>query len=103
MFKFGDKVIILDEALKSYKKIGLYCRNSNGLAKIYLKEPVGNQKSQVYCITIAEEKIGLYCEDNKETIMARLDYIYKRLNDISQEVVNLKAEAFKLEHEFIKD
>ena len=64
MFNFGDKVIVLDRTLKSHRKVGLYCgQNDKGLAKVYLREPIESKNSKVHCITIAEEKIALYCEN----------------------------------------
>ena len=104
MFNFGDKVVVLDKTLKSYKKVGLYCgQNDKGLAKIYLKEPIKNEKSKnnVHCITITEEKISLYCENNKEAIKNRLDYLYRRLKEIKQEEEDLENEIFELENELL--
>ena len=104
MFNFGDKVIVLDKELKSYKKVGLYCgQNDKGLAKIYLKEPIKNEKSKnnVHCITITEEKISLYCENNVEAIKTRLDYLYRRLKEINQEKEDLENEIFELENELL--
>ena len=102
MFNFGDKVIVLDRTLKSHRKVGLYCgQNDKGLAKIYLREPIESKNSKVHCITIAEDKIALYCENNVEAIKTRLNYLYRRLKEINQEKEDLEDEVFELEHELM--
>lgn len=102
MFQFGDKVMVLDKTLKSYRKMGLYCgQNEKGLAKVYLKEPIENKKTKVHCITIGEDKLSLFCENKSEQIKQRLDCLYQKVREIDQEKAELEDEIFELEKEFM--
>ena len=102
MFQFGDKVVVLDKTLKSYRKSGLYCgQNEKGLAKIYLKEPIECKKTKVYCITVGEDKIALFCESNADQIKQRLDVLYKELNRVDQQKKILEDEIYELEKELM--
>lgn len=102
MFQFGDKVIVLDKELKSFKKVGLYCgKNDKGLAKVYLKDPIQTKSTNVHCITVGEDKIALWSEDGAERIKTRLDYLSKALDKINQERTAILNEMYELENELL--
>ena len=98
MFQFGEKVIIRDPFLKSHNKKGVYVGANNcGQAKVYLEEPIRNGKITVSCITIGTDKIFHYEEDERESLYARLTFLYDRANELKMEFTEITEEIFEIE------
>lgn len=102
MFVFGEKVVVTDETLKTYNKVGLYVgKSSRGQAKIYLEEPIVRGKTNVSCITIAEDKLKRYAETETERLEQRIDELYRKRSALVKELKAIDDEAYEIEYKLM--
>jgi hypothetical protein len=99
MFAFGEKVVINAPNLKSHNKMGIYVgQKVGGIAKVYLEEPIVTEKNNVIaCITIAEDKLRRYAENERDRIIERLDFLTHRSTELQAEMQAIDDEIFELE------
>lgn len=101
MFKIGNKVRVIDMDLKSYNHIGIYVGvNKQGLAKVYLLEPIKQGKTTVTVISLQYDKIELYNEDDKEK---ELELINKEIKKHIEQIQKLQEKAFQIEYEMLME
>lgn len=99
MFVFGEKVVVIDSTLKSYNKVGLYVgKSAKGQAKVYLEEPiVTDKKNVIACITIAEEKLQRYAQNETDRLEQRIDELYHMRAALVKELKAIDDEAYEIE------
>ena len=102
MFVFGEKVVVTDETLKTYNKVGLYVgKSSRGQAKVYLEEPIVRGKTNVSCITIAEDKLKRYAETETERLEQRINELYHKRSVLVKELKAIDDEAYEIEYKLM--
>lgn len=103
MFVFGEKVVVTDETLKTYNKVGLYVgKNFRGQAKVYLEEPLKTSKTSVSCITIAEDKIKRYAKTEIERLEQRLDELNSKRTALAKELKTIEDEIYEIEYKLMR-
>ena len=99
MFSFGDRVVILNENLKTHEKTGLFVGyDSKGKAKVYLEEPIKNGKTVCACVSINKDFVH-YCGKNEMT--ARLTALEAKHAKLEAELKEVEAEIFTLEYKMM--
>lgn len=98
MFTFGELVKITDSSLKSYNKVGLFVgMNKQKQAKVYLQEPIVNGRNTVSCVAVGVDKIRRVALTEEDEQKARLDFLYRRRKELSEEIAAIDEEAYKIE------
>ena len=98
MFTFGELVKITDSSLKSYNKVGLFVgMNKQKQAKVYLQEPIVNGRTTISCLSIGVDKIRRVALTEKDEQKARLDFLYRKRKELSEEIVAVDEEVYKIE------
>lgn len=95
MFSFGDRVIILNENLKTHEKTGLFVGyDSKGKAKVYLEEPIKNGKTVCSCVSINKDFVH-YC--GKNTMAVQLTALEAKHAKLEAELKEVESQMFNLE------
>lgn len=104
MIKFGDKVIIIDPALKSYNRVGVFLGDTyRNLVKVYLEKPINDGKRTVALVSVSRDKIIPYEENPLEQKRTQLNQLYERMHKIKNELDELQQQAYELEMEIVKE
>lgn len=95
MFNFGDRVVILNETLKSHNHAGVFVGlDKKGLCKVYLEEPLQSKKSIIGLVTVNKEFV-FSVHDN--VLKTRLDQLYARQDELERELEAIKQESYEIE------
>ena len=104
MIKFGDKVVIIDPALKSYNRVGVFLGDTyRNLVKVYLEKPINNGKRTVALVSVSKDKIVPYEQNPLEQKRIQLEQVYERMYKIKNEFDQLTQQAYKLEMEIVEE
>lgn len=104
MINFGDKVVIIDPALKSYNRVGVFLGETyRNLVKVYLEEPINEGKRTVALVSIGKDKIVPYKEDSLEQKRIQLEQLYEKMHKIKNKFDKMQQQAYELEMEIVKE
>ena len=104
MIKFGDKVVIIDPALKSYNRVGVFVGETyRNLVKVYLEEPINEGKRTVALVSIGKDKIVPYKEDSLEQKRIQLEQLYEKMHKIKNKFDKMQQQAYELEMEIVTE
>lgn len=104
MIKFGDKVVIIDPALKSYNKVGVFLGDTyRNLVKVYLEKPINDGRRTVALVSVGRDKIVPYEQNPLEQKRIQLAQLYDRMHKIKNELDELTQQTYKLEMEIVKE
>ena len=94
----NNKNNITDSSLKSYNKVGLFVgMNKQKQAKVYLQEPIVNGRTTVSCVAVGVDKICRVVLTEEDEQKARLDFLYRRRKELSEEIAAIDKEVYKIE------